>query len=107
MSNQEKKVNFAVSRRRYMKLDSKKARGLFLDPFCVTTGLDRKHAIKQLCKHLSETEQEVSIAWFERKQALSLRGCFLGGYLIWNGLSKVGKDTFESLPRVAFSRFKT
>ena len=50
MSNEEKKVNLSVCRRRYAKLDSKKEKGLFLDQFCATTELDRKHAIKQLRK---------------------------------------------------------
>ena len=48
MSNEEKRVNLAVSRRRYTKLDTKKAKGLFLDHFCAMTGLERKHAIKRL-----------------------------------------------------------
>lgn len=50
MSNEEKKINLAVSRRRYAKLTSKKEKSLFLDQFCATTGLERKHAIKQLRK---------------------------------------------------------
>lgn len=50
MSLQEKKINLSVSRRRYAQLSSKKEKGLFLDQFCQTTGLDRKHAIKQLSK---------------------------------------------------------
>lgn len=50
MSLAEKKVNLAVSRRRYALLTTKTQKGLFLDQFCFTTGLDRKHAIKQVRK---------------------------------------------------------
>lgn len=50
MSLAEKKVNLAVSRRRYALLTTKSEKGLFLDQFCFTTGLDRKHAIKQVRK---------------------------------------------------------
>jgi hypothetical protein len=50
MSSEEKKVNLAVCRRRYAQLTTKTEKGLFLDQFCCTTGLDRKHAIKQLRK---------------------------------------------------------
>lgn len=50
MSLEEKNVNLAVSRRRYAQLTTKTEKGLFLDQFCSTTGLDRKHSIKQLRK---------------------------------------------------------
>lgn len=51
MSKEEKKVNLAVSRRRYIKLGTKKAKGLFLDQFCALSGLERKHVIKRLRGH--------------------------------------------------------
>ena len=53
MSLEEKINNLTVSRRRYAQLSSKKEKGLFLDQFCNTTGLNRKHAIKQLSKRNS------------------------------------------------------
>ena len=48
MTKEERKVGLAVGRRRYAQLASKRAKGRFLDEFCATTGLERKHALKQL-----------------------------------------------------------
>jgi len=48
MSKEEKRTYFAVVRRRYAVMRTKRARSSVLDDFCGTTGLTRKHAIKIL-----------------------------------------------------------
>jgi len=48
MSKEEKRTYFAVVRRRYAVMRTKRARSGVLDDFCGTTGLTRKHAIKIL-----------------------------------------------------------
>ena len=50
MSKEEKRATLAVSRRRYAEIKGKKARGIFLDEFCVVTGLRRKRAIRALTR---------------------------------------------------------
>ena len=48
MTRDEKKTGLAVGRRRYAQVVGRRARGVWLDEFCATSGLERKHAIKQL-----------------------------------------------------------
>jgi len=48
MTKDEKKAGLAVGRRRYAQVVGRLAKGLWLDEFCAATGLERKHAIKQL-----------------------------------------------------------
>jgi hypothetical protein len=48
MTKDERKVSLAVGRRRYAQLRGRRAKGRFLDEFCETSGLDRKHVIKRM-----------------------------------------------------------
>ena len=48
MTNDEKKTNQRLMRRRYAELKSKKQKGALLDQFCAMTGLHRKSAIRSL-----------------------------------------------------------